>query len=113
MVNIIIELINNNYQEIFPNFINFIVNSLSINISNILKRSFSTIEDNSQKLDYFKNKLRDLSNKELNKKNKNNINDIFKRINFENFDSNEINIILKDKNTNSKKLKENKIEIGK
>lgn len=78
-----------------------------------MKFFFSTIEDKSEKLDYFKTKLSNTSNKELNNKKKNNIDDILKSINFENFDSDEMNIILKNKNSNLKNLDKNKIDIGK
>lgn len=80
-----------------------------------IKFSFSNKEDQSDKLEYFKNKLANFPHKYNNKTNKqpnnnieeNNINDLFKKINFENFDSIEIESIIKDNNISSKKIDTN------
>ncbi len=75
--------------------------------------SFSSKEDQSHKLEYFKEKLANISpkgkkesSKELNEEK---IDDLVKKINFENFDS-EINLIIKEKTYIENTKIDNKIQ---
>lgn len=74
--------------------------------------SFSSKEDQSHKLEYFKDKLGNITPKVKKESKKglkdDKIEDLFKTIKFENFDSTEIKSIIKDNTQSENKTKQNK-----